>query len=263
MYINREDKGIFLMILAIVIVSVIAFVAVIGIIWNIISPGVNQLINSVSTTVRTSNIDYNFYVPPREDVVVEDTSEQTPAEPETPTEDSVVADKDYNFKMPEFEFPLIEGIPNYFEVVREDVKGLSNIYQPKLGESARIQVNKIHIDSPIIQEAQGDRAMNAGFWVYTNLDNKKFPDTGITLTCYRRYFDSTDPRSCYFLHYLFIDDEIKLFSDGREYTYKITGKGEFDTALNDIYSVPEIGNIKIVSSSLDGKLRYVITAKQL
>lgn len=258
MYINREDKGIFLMILAIVIVSVIAFVAVFSIIWNIISPGVNQLVNAVSNTIRTNNLDYNFYVPPREDVAGE-----TPVEEPDVVEENIVTDNDYNFRTPDFEFPFIEGVPNYFEIIREDVKTLSNIYQPKLGESARIQINKIRVDSPIIQDAQGDRAMNSGFWVYTNLDNKKFPDTGITLTCYRRYFDSTDPRSCYFLHYLFLGDEITIVSDGYEYKYEITGYNEFDPILDDVYAQSKIGEIKIISSSLDGKSRYVITARRL
>lgn len=267
MYINRDDKGIFLMILAILIVSIIAFAAVIGIVWNIISPGVNQVLNLFSTTVKTGNLDYNFYVPPRDSVevipdvsnpiVVPEDSGEVIEEPE------IINDKDYNFATPAFDFSPVAGIRNYYEIVREDVRNLDNIFQPKLGESSKIIIDKINLDSPIIEEGEGEKAMNAGFWVYSVLDNKKFPDTGITLTCYRRYFDSTDPRSCYYINYLGINDEIKIISDNWEYIYKITGYNEFDSEVNSIYSSDlDKDTLKIVTSSLDGKMRYVIIAER-
>lgn len=275
MYINRDDKSIFLMILAILIISLIAFASVIGIVWNIISPGVNQVVSLFSTTVKNSNIDYNFYVPSKSEALITVTGTD-PIVVEVDTNNSsegsfnqvipdpvVITDKDYNFATPEFDFTKVEGIQNYYEIVRDDAKSLDNIFQPKFGESAKIQIPKIKLDSPIIEEGEGERAMMSGFWVYQNLDDKQFPDSSIILTAYRRYFDSTDPRSLYYINYLTINDKITIFSDNNEYIYRITGYNEFGSEF-DVYSeTMDSSTLKIVTSSLDGTLRYVLTAKRI
>jgi len=62
-YYNKEDKNIFFMIITVLVVSIIALIAVLNGVWQIIGPPIQQISRDISHLSATSNLNYNFTVP--------------------------------------------------------------------------------------------------------------------------------------------------------------------------------------------------------
>jgi len=131
---------------------------------------------------------------------------------------------DYNFKVGSIDlsdsYPSIEA-----QVVDEGLLSeplLKEIeYIPiQYGNLVRIKIPRIGVDSPVLQGFNVYDLLKQGWWLYpasyTNGPGEKI------FYCHRRYFGRFDPRTCWNLNQVILDDLIYLYnSDGQIFTYKV------------------------------------------
>lgn len=268
MYTNKDDKNILIMVIVIFAVSIIALVAIGNIIWKIISPGVNLAITEVSNVIRINRLDYNFEIPIRRDVVVIVTPEPDKSEPVVLTaEQQAVADMplNYSFFIPNKTEDFIPGSNNFFEEIYSDV----NIGPVRVTEESNknfvINISKIKVNAPVYIAPESSLALKFGFWMHKS--SYAYNQGELVFLCTRRFFDNTDPRSCYYLNLLEIGDKIGLEFNGEKSTYRITKleyfKENFEQIYNNISTDKNILKLVTTGTVDTGKGRLVITANRI
>ncbi len=250
---SKEDQNTFLLVAAILVVCIVTVIIIFNLIWGIIAQPINDGINSVGNFFRIQQpVDYNFQVPAVSAIETpqanqnQNDSEQTNAiKYEMPYKNAqVLGSTSVN----------ISKEPILKEALASRIQTGNNLTQIKF----RVEIPSIGLDSPAMHGSDAQFILQNGFFIYpgSNLINKG----EIILLCYRSQFKSTDPRSCWYLNKLSINDEIILDnSNGSTSTYKIIGTNTFNFSSDFIYKINNDENyLQIVTN--DGKNRIVILA---
>jgi len=268
MYANKDDKNILIMVLIIFTVSIIALVAIGNIVWKIISPGVNLAITEVSNVIRVNRLDYNFEIPARRNAPV---IEQKPPENNqtaelSPEQESVAnMNLNYSFSIPQKSDSFIAGSTNFFEEIYSDVNYGPQRVTEESNKNFVITINKLEINSPVYIAPQSNPALKFGFWMHKS--SYSFNQGELVFLCTRRFFDNTDPRSCYYLNLLEINDQLSIEFGGEKASYKITRTEYFKDNYDQIYNniSENKSSLKIVTTGTvdTGRGRLVLTATRI
>ncbi len=261
MYVNKEDKNIFIMVLAIFAVSIIALIAIGNIIWRIISPGVNTVVAEVSNLIRVNRLDYNFPIPPKKEPIVQSTN------PDALTvEQQKVLDMNLNYNFAfstENKNLIVSGVENFFEEINDDYKLGPTRQTGEVKENYLIRIPKISLNSPVYRD---NKAESLKFGIMQHKSSYNLGEGEVTVLCLRRHFNNNDPRSCYFMDLLNLNDEIYLKDGEEEVRYKVTKLEFINNNYENIYNsiTDNKDTIKIVTSGAidSGKGRLVVTAQR-
>src|SRR5260221_9996010 len=123
MYVNREDKNIFLMILGILVVSLVALIAIFNIVFQIIKPPLEKVAANISKVIKVNNLDYNFQVPPKRDtgniLSIQPTPQPQPQPEPEPISGPVI---DYNFQIPQNKtLDIVKANTRFYESITNDL----------------------------------------------------------------------------------------------------------------------------------------------
>lgn len=266
MYTNKEDKNILIMVLVIFTVSIIALIAIGNIIWRIISPGVAIVVTEVSNFVKINRLDYNFEIPEkREPVAVEPVDKSTLEL--TPEEQAVFnRNLDYDFEIPSYdESKIVLGVTNFFEEIYTDYEFGPERITEDSNKNIVVSIPRLSINSPVYITSKDSVALKFGFWMHKS--SYKINEGEMVFLCTRRFFDNTDPRSCYYMDYLAANDSISLEFNGETYNYKVDKVERFNQNFDQIYN--NIGSdknkLKIVTTGAvdSGRGRLVVSATRI
>lgn len=261
---NKEDRSILIMILAIFIACFIALIALGNIIWRIISPSVNTVVTEVSNVIRINRLDYNFPIPPKRE-------NSTPVSEKNKEEDSlseeqksvIALDLNYNFPFNAYNSNtnLVLGSDNFYEEIFYD-----NIfgYQRQSSESKEgyiVKIPKIELESPVYRD-NNINSLKFGMWMHKSSFN--YNEGEMVFLCSRRYFSNNDPRSCYFMNNLNLEDEIYLKVGTEDVKFIVTKLEYISDNYQDLYNNIASNNkqLRIITTGTTdiGKGRLVITA---
>lgn len=266
MYTNKDDKNMLIMVLVIFTVSIIALIAIGNIIWRIVSPGVAIVVTEVSNLVKVSRLDYNFQIPEkREPVTQAPPDESTPAL--TPEEQVVFdMDLDYDFEIPSYDpSRIVLGVNNFFEEIYTDYEFGPERINEDSNRNILISIPRLSIKSPVYITPKDSIALKFGFWMHKS--SYKLNEGEMVFLCTRRYFDNTDPRSCYYINYLAQNDSISLEFNGETFNYKVDQVERINQDYEQIYNniSSDKNKLKIVSTgALDlGRGRIVVYATRI
>lgn len=267
MYANKDDKNIFIMVLVIFVVSIVALIAIGNIVWKIISPGVNLAVTEISNTIRVNRLDYNFKIPEkREPVAVKPVETTTINEDLTVEQKAVLArDLNYSFSIPNARDSKVYGVTNFYEEIYSD----SNLGPTRITEESNknivLTISKLNIKSPVYITPESLPALKFGFWMHKS--SYMYNQGEMVFLCSRRYFDNDDPRSCYYLNLLSINDQLTLEFNGQKSTYSIINTQYINQDYSQIYDSisTDKNSLKIVTTGQidSGKGRLVITANRI
>jgi LPXTG-site transpeptidase (sortase) family protein len=255
MAVTKDDQNTFIMIAGVLVICVIALIAVLGSIWQIIREPVNQTISGIGYLVKLQTLDYNFSVPITTAVVPtpQPTPAPTPTPPTVPPSDitsgNVDIEYDYNFAIPTGSGVPVGNNSNIQDALFSDAKllELEGQGQPVTQGNLKIAIPKIKVESPIVQGLNGDALLKEGFWVAPS--DRKLGSAEIIFLCHRRYFGPTDPKSCWFLNELVQNDLITITVENVNLTYKIVGTNIFKADDPLIYKASETEDlIRIVTT---------------
>lgn len=225
------NRGIVFTILLVMIVSVAALV---GVVYSFMQSldalnfgEVQALSPDRDVEIINQKYDYNFAVPepkPVEEQVeqpAENQEQKEEPQQEAPKEEPVIV-YNYNFPIPE-----ISALP----------------------AMKSIQIPSIGYNSPVVISDNADTGIDHGAWYYPS--NHPMEGEAIFL-CHRRYFKSSDPKSCWDLDKVKSNDYLYLnFGDGTQYTYKVRS-----------ISVATGEDISIYHSGDDSMLKLISCAKE-
>jgi LPXTG-site transpeptidase (sortase) family protein len=236
MAVTREDQNTFIMITGVLIVCLIALIAVITSIWQLIKSPVNQVVDNVSYFVKIQTLDYNFAVETKT-VSVTPTPVPTPT-PEPPVSDSVqslansISDSvviDYNFNVankPGTNNDTIDTQKVLGTIISDtDMVSMKDRNESVVQKNVRIKIPRINVDSPIIQGLDSTEPLKQGFWVMPS--DKKLSSDEITLLCSRTDLGNTDQRSCWYIDQLSKNDEIIITVEDSTLRYRVVGINTF------------------------------------
>lgn len=249
MYFNRDDKNTLIIFAIIFTVALIAVIAILNLVWQVVGKSVGQFFNDFGYAVQASTLDYNFAIPARQNAQLNPQPIQAQPTPSVKPADNgdKVVNLNYNFPVPQStqEIPG-EGLD---DPVLEDIKKIyyQNISMPEIS-GINIFIPKIGIESPVNGGKNFQSLLEKGFWIY--------PGSGglgrgeLVMLCQKSYFGANDPRSCWNINNLVIGDEIILRKDNHEFKYRITNIGTFSKTYQFLY-LPisqDQDTIKIVTS---------------
>lgn len=255
------------MVLIVLAVSIVALVAIGNIVWRIVSPGVNQIVAEVSSVVRINRLNYNFELPPRVEITQESNTETTTNNtPQEVITEQAQANLNYNFSIdPQPNTTIVKGVPNFFEELYADTELGPIRIQEESNKNIIIDIPKLSVSSPSYQTPDGKSALKFGFWLHRS--SFPFGQGELAFLCNRRFFDSNDPRSCYYLNFLNINDQIVLEFAGERVTYKINKITSYKSDYSEIYnSITEDPNQLRLVSTLEtdsGRGRVVFIANKV
>lgn len=225
------------LLLTIFIIFAISVTALIGVIYSFVTTLQAIQTSDMNTQefepdrevkIVDRKYDYNFAIPVQAEEPVEKTSE------EEETEKPVY---DYNFRIPEKDNPIMKTI----------------------------QIPKIGYNAKIYSGTDGASAVEQGAWHYPS--NHPLDGEAIFL-CHRRYFRSSDSRSCWYLDRLRVGDNIYINLEGdTQLSYSVESISVNPAEDINVYNLSEDNVIKIISCSIiNGKIggdshRIVILAK--
>lgn len=187
----------------------------------------NTQTQSITNTV-IQNLNYNFIVPKKPEIVI--------TTPTTSFPDSILTDA--------------------------QLLALANNEYVNSG-SLQIVIPKISVDSPVYQGFNSEELLNQGFWVSPG--SYKLGEGEVVMLCHRRHFGPYDPRTCWFLDEMTRGDEIIVMTNGVELRYNVVGVNVFDAEDPLIYSTsPKEDYIKIVTCTplYSNEQRLVLLAKR-
>jgi sortase A len=243
---NKDDRNTILMLLIVLIVSVVALVAVVRIAWGIAGEEVVSTVNSISKFIKIQRMDYNFEIPVIETQEGSDDSsslfdQNSVALTVNPTSQLF----NYNFPIPardedDDEFQIVDAI------VEDALLASYNVDFSKVKNSSfNIQIPKIGISGPVFQGLGANELLMKGFWAYPSTGDLGQEET--IILCHRRYFGSTDPRTCWFLDQVVAGDSIFIEVEGYKLEYVVNGIEIHEANDPSIYSVSNKDAIKVVT----------------
>jgi LPXTG-site transpeptidase (sortase) family protein len=286
MEISKQDRNTGITIALILAVCTLSLVAIVSVILQIIGPGLQSFAAFFGEQVQASNVQYNFEVPERRNVVVQ--APEAPVETEVATEaialgdweissdlGSQVAHVDYSVPTPtsvNYNFPvpaLDEQIIADTEVSGFEDAILNDAVLAGYGEGTRAQTNiklkipKLDVNAYIYQGLGGGDELRKGFWAYPT--SKPFGQGDLILLCHRRYFGTNDPRSCWYLDKLEKGDKMKVTRGDANLNYEVVGVNVFEPTDPRIYTISNDDYLKIVTCTPLGisTHRLVILAKRI
>ena len=222
------SRGIVFTILLVIIISVASLVGVVYAFFQSLEAlkfgEVQALTPDRNVEIIDQKYDYNFAVPDKQEIIVQNETQevaQSQDEQDTkPVEELPV----YNYN---FAIPTITTLP----------------------AMKSIQIPSISYNSPVVISDNADTGIDNGAWYYPS--NHAMEGESIFL-CHRRYFKSSDPKSCWDLDKVKTNDYLYLnFADGTQYTYKIRS-----------ISVASGEDISIYHASDDKVLKLISCAKE-
>lgn len=240
-----ENQGVILTISVVVLVCVIALVGVVyAFIQTLKSLQFNGTMSALEpdrevTLLQTKN-NFNFAIPKAEVKQEPPKIETTPTNTtdsknsDTKTQEANTSDtgdkKDSNKKEYNYNFPIPEAEVN-------------------LPQIKNIQIPSINYNSPVIISNDGDSAIDYGAWFYPS----GHPLAGESIfLCHRRYFKSSDPKSCWNLDKVKTNADLYItFADGSQANYKI-----------DTISVAKGTDMNVYNTSQDKKIKLISCSKQ-
>jgi LPXTG-site transpeptidase (sortase) family protein len=161
--------------------------------------------------------------------------------------------------------PVPTGIKD--QIIPEQLKEELKKAPPVLPDTANsadvtnIKIPSIGIDSPIVQGPDGDQALDNGMWLYPTSYNKGEK----ILLCHRRYFGTTNPKTCWFMDRVKIGDKIEITDrNGKIYNYTIVAQAVREGSDLSIYRTANDDLIKVVTCTPLGSSshRLVTIAKR-
>jgi LPXTG-site transpeptidase (sortase) family protein len=242
---NKDDRNTILMLLIVLIVSIVALVAVVRIAWGLAGKEVVSTVNSISKFIKIQRMDYNFEIPPAEEVEeTDDPSSLFDQHNVALTVNPTSKLFNYNFPIPardedDDEFQIVDAI------VEDALLASYNANYASQTGSFNIQIPKIGVAGTVYQGLGANELLKKGFWVYPS--SGELGQGEAVILCHRRYFGSTDPRTCWFLDQMTNGDSIFIDVNGYKLEYIVTAI-EVHTA-NDpaIYSISDKDAIKVVT----------------
>lgn len=126
------------------------------------------------------------------------------------------------------------------EAAKQEIKGIE-IKQTNL---VSIKIDSVSINSPIVQDADGDAALDRGMWLYpTSYGHKE-----LILLCHRRYFGTRDPRTCWFIDRVHIGDMVNITDNaGNVANYQIVSQSVREGTDLSVYRASDDDVIKIIT----------------
>ena len=226
MAVNKEDQNTFILIGVILIICLIAIVAILSGIWALVRDPVTRVGNEIGEFIRTNRVyDFNFTIPTSAFLKVEEETKPLPLP---------VENKNQQFKT------FDNAILSNEELTRID-RG-EKVEIPSL----RILINKLNINSQIVQGNDSDTLLKEGFWV-APISNP-LGKGQVLFFCHRTYFGVNDPRSCWFIDRLVQGDDIVIQVENEEAKYKVLSTTIVDANDELIYQLDsEKDLIKIVT----------------
>ncbi|BCX14018.1 MAG: hypothetical protein KatS3mg085_550 [Candidatus Dojkabacteria bacterium] len=284
---KKEDRNTFLTIGIILLVCIIALVAILNIVWNIMKPLLNSTTNATTSEIRAEIIetDYNFEIEV-ESVSNKDNDNELNQEQEkkdyrtilkslktlaklkqdiqsespqiTPNieetnHESPIEQLNYNFEVPENNLPSEQ---NEFEDT--SLQNLPDeIVNDAIFAEQQFQAGTTQINMQIkIPKIGVDAPVVQGFGAsellkigfWVHPASYNLGQGEFVLLCHRRYFGPNHPKSCWYLDKLEIGDEISFDLFGEKLTYNVVGTNVFDSNDPVIYTMsPYNDYVKIVT----------------
>lgn len=249
MYFNRDDKNILIIFVIIFTVALIAIIAILNLVWQVVGKSVGEFFNNFGYAVQASTLDYNFAIPVKKDVQPNPQPIQTQPTPSVKpaANGDKVVNLNYNFPVPQdsqkipgegLDDPILEDIKKiYYQNINMQEISRINIFIPKIG-----------IESPVNGGRNFQSLLEKGFWIYPG--SGELGRGELVMLCQRSYFGANDPRSCWNINNLAVGDEITLRKNNHEFKYRITIIGTFSKTYQFLY-LPisqDQDTIKIVTS---------------
>lgn len=263
MALSKDDQNTFIMIAGVLIVCVIALIAVLASIWQLIREPVNRAIFEIGDFFRLQTLDYNFAV----DYTIPVTPPPPPPTPEPVAQPAPIPDDlNYNFALNLIDNDAnLNNNPNVTSAIYTDAKLLEiqgNGEQVIQGNLS-ILIPKLKVNSPIVQGLNSEELLKQGFWVVPS--NRKLGVGEIIMLCNRRFFGPFDSKSCWFLDQISKNDEIIVNVDGESLRYFVVGISVYNSRDPLIYSSSETQDfIKIVTTDplYSNENRLVVLAQR-
>lgn len=255
---NKQDRGIAFTIAIVLLICTISLIAILNSLWQLVGPGVQTLIAIISNEARTVTANYNFQIPSLDKGTTStqsSTSSSTTSTTQTTSSSEdrpiiVPSNYTYNFPVPDAihnvdeEYSNLIGFEDSILTDAQLVGYGSGSDTPQI--SLFLSIPKINVKSPVLQGLGSDELLKQGFWVYPG----SYP-IGVgemILLCHRRYFGPYDPRSCWNLDKMSINDEIFIRRGEQQLTYKVVGVNEFTGDNPSIYNISSTKSyLKIVT----------------
>jgi len=263
MYARKEDKNIIIMVVIIFVVSIVALIAIGNIIWKIISPGVALATTEISRLIAINRLDYNFPIPAKRESV---SALPTPIEFTAEQQVVLARDLDYDFEIPNADNNrIVVGVTNFYEEIYTDSDFGPDRITEESNKNMIITINKLAINSPAYITPESSLALKFGFWMHSS--SYKLNEGEMVFLCTRRYFDNNDPRSCYFMNYMSVNDTFSIEYNKEKFNYKVNAINYIKQDYQQIYEniSSDKNSLKMVTTgALDsGRGRLVITANRI
>lgn len=287
---TQTDRNSFILLFGVFLVCIIALVALVNSIWQVIGPSVVEFFDQISTFQRVNSTDYNFPIPQANSAALEPAPtpepppptptpepDPKPENPEPPKVDVKPQEETLNF------FPVASNSLNYNffvpEIVVEEFQvdffpdailddarllAMQNPDIPIQNVNISIQIPKANISSPVLQGYNSEELLNQGFWVSPT--SFTLGQGEVVMLCHRRHFGPYDPRSCWFLDRVIRGDSLILTVDSEVLRYEVVGVNIFDGEDPLIYSIsPDEDLIKIVTCTplYSNEQRLVVLARRV
>jgi LPXTG-site transpeptidase (sortase) family protein len=270
MFSNKEDRTTAIILITVIIVCVISLIAVSTIIWSIIKSPLKQITGDFGREIKLQTLDYNFKLadytdqdekaeekpaeePKKEEKKKDEKKEEQPAKEEKAEQEEPKREYDYNFTIPAkpatailspIEIANLQGFPD--AILDDATLASSTNWQSTPQTNLRIRIPKIGIDGPVLQGQDAANLLNQGFWIYPG--SYTLGKGEVVMLCHRRHFGPYDPRSCWFLDHVGINDEIFMDFNGNTLKYRVVGVNMFEANDPLIYSIsPSDDYIKVVT----------------
>lgn len=251
MFSNKEDKNIIIMVIIILAVSLIALVIMLSIVWRTVGPNINlaitkfqEVASSFSFATSTGN---------------SNTANLTEAEKKVYN-----TKLNYNFKIPnKSPNTVVEGSDQFFEEIYSDPNlGVNRLNS--FNSSLSLEIPKIDLNSPISYKINSTEALRSGMYMHNASYN--YDKGEMLFLCTRRFFNSDDPKSCYYLNLITLNDVIFFNIDGKRVEYKVIKleylAGNYADIYNNVSSNNSLIRIITTGKADQGRERLVITAQK-
>ncbi len=240
MAISREDQNTFIMIAGVMIVCLIALCAVTNTIWQLIRVPVTNFVESVATTIRLQSLNYNFDIPPVDDIA---NPTPTPTNPTFPDE--------------------IKSYPDAIYTI-DEINVFTLAGQKPAQKNLKIGIASINVSANLYQGEPSEEFLKEGFWVSPT--ESELGDGETVFFCNRRFFGPNDARGCWNIDKVNVSDSIVITFENSALEYKVIGTNIFNADDALIYQVnPDKDQIKIITTHPleSNSQRFVVLAERV
>lgn len=217
----NDNRGTLITIAVVLIVSIVVLFAVLAFTWRMISEPINDFSNWVTSLNKYNNTDYNFPVP----VINTDLNLDGDNNPDTNEIELVVnmteQERDYNF-----EVPILSSSQGKVErQLLNDANSVPDISANSQPSNFIIQIPKLALNSTAFTARSEANPLTRGMWIYPKTTSAPVGEK--ILVCSQSFFKISDPKSCFDLNRLKVDDRI----------FKIEGDFSTEYAVSSVETI--------------------------